>query len=118
MERKGAASLDERSINVLKRVGGGLDLRIERINQNIGRVYVVDERGEAQKLPTSAEGGPMIKMEDGEGGEVAPHNQEFLYMYAESYRVKVNEVEIMRLDQQKQHTIMAPREMEHERIEM
>ena len=55
MEFKGSASLHNDDINVLKNVHGGLDLRIERINQNIGRVYVVDQNGNAHQLPLNAQ---------------------------------------------------------------
>jgi hypothetical protein len=118
MEFKGAASLHNPNINVLKNVYGGLDLRVERINQNIGRVYVVDQNGNAQQLPINAQGNPVITMADRVNANVAPHNNEFLYVYADSYTVSVNGSVVMRLDQQKQHTIMAPKAIMHEKIEL
>ena len=57
-------------------------------------------------------------MADKVGANVQPHNNEFLYVFADSYTVSVNGAVIMRLDQQKQHSIMAPRGVTHERLEM
>ncbi len=118
MEFKGSASLHNANINVLKNIYNGLDMRIERINQNIGRVYVVDQNGNAQQLPANAQGQPVITMADKVNANVQPHNNEFLYIYADSYTVSVNGNVIMQLDQQKQHSIRAPKNMMHEKIEV
>jgi hypothetical protein len=112
MEFKGSASLHNNNIDVIKNVSGNLDLRIDRVNANIGRVYVVDQNGNAQPMPGN------ITMLDKAGGAVLAHNNEFLYIYADSYSVLVNNQVIVRLDQQKQHSLMAPKHIVHEKIEM
>jgi hypothetical protein len=82
MEFKGSASLHNGNINVLKNVlnnvHNNLDLRVERVNQNIGRVYVVDQEGNAQPIP------PAISMADRVGAAVAPHNDEFHFLHERS----------------------------------
>jgi hypothetical protein len=118
MEFKGFASLHNGNINVLRNVHGNIDMRIERVNQNIGRVYVVDQQGNAQPLPTNAQGLPIITMADRVNAPVQPHNNEFLYIFGDSFTVSVNGNVVMRLDPQKQHSIMAPRALTHERIEL
>jgi len=118
MEFKGSASLTNNNINVLKHVIGGLDLRIEAINQNIGRVYVVDQGGNMQPLPVNAQGLPVITMVDRAGIAVAPHNNEFLYIYGDSFVVSVDGLPVMRLDQQKQHSLMAQKQLQHDKIEL
>ena len=118
MELKGSASLTNRNINVLKHVIGELDIRVEAINHNIGRVYVVDQGGNMQPLPVDAQGQPLITMVDRAGVPIAPHNNEFLYIYGDSFVVSVNGEPVMRLDQQKQHSLMAQRQLQHDKIEL
>jgi hypothetical protein len=118
MEFKGNASLTNRNINILKNVSGGLDLRVEAINHNIGRVYFVDQGGNMQPLPANAQGQPIITMVDRAGTPVVPHNNEFLYIYGDSFVVSVNGVPVMRLDQQKQHSLLAQRQLQHDKIEL
>jgi hypothetical protein len=117
MEFKGSASLGNRNINALKKVFGDLDLRIERINQNVGRVYVVDQVGNMQPLPLRPNGRPVITMVDRAGMDVAPHNEEFLYVFGDSFSVAVNGDIVLCLDLQKQHSVLAPRAVRHEKIE-
>lgn len=117
MEFKGSASLSNHDINVLKNIHESLDLRIERVNQNVGRVYVVDQGGNSQPLPLQPNGQPVITMADRAGMDVAAHNNEFLYVYGDSFTVAVNGITVVRLDMQKQHSVMAGRNMRHEKIE-
>ena len=87
-------------------------------DHNIGRVYVVDQGGNMQPLPVNAQGQPIITMVDRAGAAVAPHNNEFLYIYGDSFVVSVNGITVMRLDQQKQHSLMALRQLQHDKIEL
>jgi len=120
MEFKGCASLTNHKINVLKlkNLIGGLDMRVEAINHNIGRVYVVDKGGNSQPIPVNEEEKPIITMIDGAGRRVPPYNNEFLYIHGDSFVVSVNGTPIMRLEQQKQHSIVAQQQLQHEEIEL
>jgi hypothetical protein len=117
MEFKSSVSLSNHNINVIKNIYKDLDLRIERVNQNVGRVYVVDQGGNSQPLPIQPNGQPVITMADRAGVDVAAYNNEFLYMFGDSFTVSVNGNTVVRLDMQKQHSLVAARNMHHEKIE-
>jgi len=118
MEFKGSASLTNRNINILRHVIGGLDMRVEAINHNIGRVYVVDQGGNTQPIPVNAQGQPIITMVDRAGTPVPPHNNEFLYIHGDNFVISVNGTPIMRLDQQRQHSLMAQKQLQYDKIEL
>jgi len=84
MEFKGFASLTNHDINILKNIHEDLDLRIERVNHNVGRVYVVDKGGNSQNLPLHPDGNPIIIVADRVGMNVVAYNNEYLYVYGES----------------------------------
>ncbi len=117
MEFKGCASLTNNNINILKNVYNACDLRIESINQNVGKIYIVDQGGNKQPLPNGPNG-PVFTMTDRGGAPVAPYNDEFLYIYADSFTVFVNGQAVLKLDQQKQHSMHAPNHIQHDKIEM
>jgi hypothetical protein len=117
MEFKSSVSLSNHDINVLKNIYKDLDLRIQRVNQNVGRVYVVDQGGNSQPLPIQPNGQPVITMADRAGVGVAAYNNEFLYVFGDSFTVSVNGNTVVRLDMQKQHSLMAARNVHHEQIE-
>ncbi|PNW77222.1 hypothetical protein CHLRE_10g427400v5 [Chlamydomonas reinhardtii] len=117
MEFKGSASLHNNDINVLRNVYGGMDMRIERVTASIGRVYLVDQGGNKQQLPVDAQGQLVVTVVDNTNTQIPPHNDEFLFMFADSFIVSVNGVMLMRLDQQRQHAIRAPQTLVHEILE-
>ena len=84
MRWKGSFSYNDDNINLIRNVDSGLDLRIERINQNVARVYLVDQNGNAQAMPAH------ITMQDGLGAGVAPHNNEFLIIWGDRFSVLVH----------------------------
>jgi len=94
-----------------------MDLRVERINQNVGRVYLVDQGGNKQPLPMGPNG-PVMTMTDSCGVVVAPYNNEFLYVYGDSFTVSVNGQPVLQLDMLRQHSIRAPTHIVHDKIEV
>ena len=117
MEFKGCASLTNNNINILKNIYNGMDLRVDSINQNVGRIYVVDQGGNMQPLPIGPNG-PVFTMTDRVGAAVAAHNNEFLYVYGDSFTVYINGQALLKLDLQKQHSMHAPSHIQHYKIEM
>lgn len=116
MEVKGCTSLTDDDIDILKGVHNALDLRVERINQNVGRIYLADRGGNKQRLPTGPQG-PVLTMTDGGGAAVAPYNEEFLYVHGDSFTVSVNGQPVLRLDMQRQHSLRAPRHIVHDKLQ-
>ena len=81
LECKVNASLADDSINVLKNVHNGLDLRVQRINPHVGRIYMADAAGNMQPLPAAK------TMNDNVVAAVAPCNNEFFYAWVDSFTV-------------------------------
>lgn len=117
MEFKGCTSLTSNNINVLKYVYNSMDLRVERVNQNVGRIYLVDQGGNKQPLPMGPNG-PVLTMVDRGGAVVAPYNNEFLYVYGDNFTVSINGQPVLQLDMQRQHSMRAPAHIVHDTIEV
>lgn len=112
MRYKGTFSYSNDDVSLVRNVDNGLDLRIERINQNVARVCSVDHNGNLQPMPAH------ITMQDGFGASVVPHNNEFLIVWGDSSSVSVHNQVVVKIDVHKQQAIMARDCLVHETIQM
>lgn len=108
MEYKGFVSYANDNVNVLKNVYNSLDMRIQRITNTIGRVYLVDQTGTKRSIPMGENNSPLLTMYDKDGIPVLPYNDEFLFTVDNSFNVYMNGQMFIQLVQQKQHAIRAP----------
>ena len=84
--------------------GTQLTIRFERINNNVARVYFVDQFQAQQAVPAN------ITMQDGSGAVVAPFLNNFLVSWGVSFTLLLNNHPYMYLNQEKQQSIMGPAE--------
>lgn len=99
--KKGTYSYLQDNVNYVV-IDPNLTIRIERINNNIARVYVVDANNVQQPIPQH------ITMMDHANVHVNPFQNNFLITWVDSYTLLVNGQAFMKLSNQKQQSISAP----------
>ena len=77
-------------------------IRIERINNNIAKVYLVDAQSVQRPIPAN------VTMADAAGDAVVPYHNEFLITWVDSYMLYVNGQAHMALNNQRQQAISGP----------
>lgn len=103
---KGSFSFREDNVNWV-RLDDQRRIRIERISNDVARVYLVDEAGNQLPMPGD------LTMADETGGQVAVVADAFFIAWVGSYSIRRGGVTVMDLTQQKQHSIKALAAMEH-----
>lgn len=102
MLKKGAFSYQNDDINYLRITGTNLTIRVERINNDVARVYIVNQHHVQQQIPAN------ITMRDATNNVIHPFGDNFLISWSNSYILEVDGVVFMTLNQQKQQSIMGP----------
>lgn len=75
---------------------------MERVNNNVARVYLVDQQQAQVPIP------PHVAMQDSAGNAMPPFLHNFMITWADSFTLTVDGQPFMRLDQQRQQSIEAP----------
>lgn len=101
LSKKGSFSYKQDNVNYLV-LDENTTIKIERINNNVARVYLVDAQQVQQPIP------PHVTMTDSAGGVVAPFLNNFLITWVDSYTLAVNGQPHMVLNNQKQQSIRGP----------
>ena len=101
LSRKGSFSYLHDNVNYVQ-LDPNLTARIERINNNVARLYLVVNNAVQQPVPAH------ITVTDGGGQQVPPFMNNFLITWVDSYTVHVNGNVFIRLNNQKQQSISAP----------
>ena len=96
MSAKGCFSYENDTINGFN-IGDNLQLRVERVNNNVAAVTVTD--GNGTQLPAIPS---HIKLRDAAGVNVPPYNNAFLITWVDSYTIQVGGVDTVWIMQQKQ----------------
>jgi len=78
--------------------GQAMQIRVERVNNNIASISVTDVNGNPQPVP------PAMTLVDGTNTTVPPRNNEFLITWIDSYTLKVAGVDTLWLHNQKQQS--------------
>lgn len=84
--------------------GAPLQVRIQGLTPAVARIYVCDAIGNKLAMPVGAAG--LTLLEAG-GGYIAPHNDEFLITWADSYILKVAGTDSLWVTNQKQQSFQA-----------
>lgn len=100
LSKKGNFSYLQDNVNYVE-IDGQLTLRIERINDNIARLFLVDHLGVQQPFPN------RIRVTNLVGHVQAPFLNNVLITWVDSYTVTVDDEVFMRLNNQKQQSISA-----------
>ena len=79
-----------------------LCIRIERIDDNIARIFLVNAASVQQPVPAH------ITLTNSRGAHIPIHMNEFLITWVESYTLSVNGQPYMLLNNQKQQSIFGP----------
>eukprot|EP00611_Tribonema_gayanum_P028451 TRINITY_DN731_c0_g2_i8.p1 TRINITY_DN731_c0_g2~~TRINITY_DN731_c0_g2_i8.p1 ORF type:complete len:115 (+),score=15.45 TRINITY_DN731_c0_g2_i8:227-571(+) len=79
-----------------------LTVRIERINNNVARLYLVGPNNVQVDVP------PHVQVVDQAGAQIAPFMQNFLITWVDSYVMTVNGQVFLKLSNQKQQSLSAP----------
>ena len=98
---KGSFSYQQDNVTYLD-LDGNLTIRIERINNDVARVFLVDAQQVQQPVPAS------VVMMDAAGVAVPPFLDNFLITWANSYTLSMNGQPHMILTSQKQQAIKGP----------
>lgn len=101
LTKKDSFSYLEENVNYLQ-IDGALSLRIERINNNMARAYIVNAENAQQPVP------PHITMADSVGLRVLPFLENFLITWSASYVLSINGQPNMILNNRKQQSIIGP----------
>ena len=101
MQRKGAFSYQQDNCNYL-RLNDHLTIRVERVTQDVARVYLVDNHTVQQPIPAN------VSMQDEAGVGVPPFLNNFLVSWVNSYSLSVDNQPVMQLNRQKQQAIAGP----------
>lgn len=99
--KKGSFSYRQDNVNYLA-LDDKLTIRIERINNNVARVYLVDGQQVQQPVPA------YVGMTNGAGAAVPPLQNAFFITWFDSYVLSVNGQPYMTLNNQKQQSIDGP----------
>lgn len=97
---KGSFSYLQDNVNFV-RITANLDLGIQRLDNNVARVYLVNAQSVEQNIPA------WIQMSSLAGAPVARLGQSWFITWAESYIVTVNGQPFMRLTNQRQQALAA-----------
>ncbi|KAG2451914.1 hypothetical protein HYH02_003689 [Chlamydomonas schloesseri] len=81
--------------------------RLERINNSVARVYLVDNDNVQVAVPNN------LTMTDQAGNVVAPYMQNFLITWVESYTLTLNGQVVMRINNGRQQSILARPDAAH-----
>ncbi|BDA47680.1 hypothetical protein COCOBI_10-5310 [Coccomyxa sp. Obi] len=98
---KGSFSYTQNNVNFMD-LDNGLTIRIECIDEEIARVYLVDAHGVQQPIPAN------ITMINAAGHVLPIVNDMFLITWINSYTLSVNGQPRMVLNNQKQQAINGP----------
>ncbi|EIE26306.1 hypothetical protein COCSUDRAFT_58847 [Coccomyxa subellipsoidea C-169] len=101
LTNKGSFSYLQDNVNYLQ-IDGALSIRIERINNNVARVYIANAENVQQPVP------PHITMADSAGAPVLPFLENFLITWFGSYVLSINGQPHMILNNQKRQSIIGP----------
>ena len=101
LTEKGSFSYLQDNIRYLQ-IDGALSIRIERITDDVARVYIANAENVQQPVPQH------ITMANSTGAPVRPYRENFLITWFDSYVLSVNEQPHMILDNQKQQSITGP----------
>ena len=96
--KKGIFSYREHDVNYLV-LNDKLTTRIERITNDVARVYLVDGQQVQQPVPAN------VGMTDGAGAAVPPFQNAFFVTWSTSYTLTVDGQPYMHLNNQKQQSI-------------
>ena len=97
---KGSFSFLQDRINYV-RINPNLELRIQRVDGNVARVFLVDQESVEQPIPA------YVQMTTLAGVPVGRLGNNFLIVWAESYLVTVNGVLFLRLKHERQQSLTA-----------
>lgn len=97
---KGIFSYLQDNVNFV-RITANLDLRIQRLDNNVARVYLVDAQSVEQHVPA------WIQMSSLAGVPVARFGHSWFITWAESYIVTANGQPVVRLTNQRQQALAA-----------
>ena len=101
MNKKGSFSYLNDSVNYME-LDANLTIRIEKININAARVYLVDAGQVQQPIP------PHVTMQTATGVAIGPFMNNFIITWADSYTLFVHGQPYMYLNQQKKQSILGP----------
>ena len=101
LTKKGSFSYLQDNVKYLQ-IDETLSIRIERINNNVARVYIANAENVQQPVP------PHITMADSAGAPVRPFEENFLITWFDSYVLSIHGQPHMILNNQKQQSITGP----------
>ena len=102
LTKKGSFSYTQDTVNFVA-INNNLRVKIERINNAIARVSLVNAQSQEVALPAN------IHMQQNDGAPNPPAFNGFLISWVDSYTLFVGEEPYMELNNQKQQSISAPR---------
>nr|CAG8541270.1 12379_t:CDS:1 [Entrophospora candida] len=80
--------------------------RVEKINQNVARIYFVNNNGIEIPIPA------CVSLRDTTNNEdVNPYGEDFLIAWTSNYTFFLNSVELFRLENQKQQAVMGTQDV-------
>eukprot|EP00611_Tribonema_gayanum_P028837 TRINITY_DN7534_c0_g1_i1.p2 TRINITY_DN7534_c0_g1~~TRINITY_DN7534_c0_g1_i1.p2 ORF type:complete len:112 (+),score=27.64 TRINITY_DN7534_c0_g1_i1:197-532(+) len=83
-------------------IDGNLTARIERINNDVARLYIVGTNNVQVPVP------PHIQLVNETGAQIAPFMDNFLIIWIGSYALTVNGQIFLKLGNQRQQLLSAP----------
>ncbi len=101
LSKKGSFLFVQENVNYLQ-LDNDLSIRIQRIDDDVARVYIVNAQNEQQPVP------PHIRMANSAGAPVLPFLDNFIITWINSYVLSVNGQTHMVLNNQKQQSISGP----------
>ena len=97
---KGSFSYKNDNVNTIV-VNPDMTAKIERINNNIARIYLVDSHNVQVPFP------PNLTIVDSTGQLVPPFQDNVLITWVDSYVMRDGNVDVFQLDNQKQQSLRA-----------
>ncbi|KAG2428414.1 hypothetical protein HXX76_011534 [Chlamydomonas incerta] len=101
LNKKGNFSYLNERVNWV-RLDAVMTAKVERISNSVARVYLVDNNDAQVAVPDN------VTMMDEDGNVVAPLNQDLFITWMVSYTLTLNGQVVMRVDNERQQSIMAP----------
>ncbi|KAG2483478.1 hypothetical protein HYH03_017660 [Edaphochlamys debaryana] len=106
LNKKATFSYLDQNVNWV-RLDGNFIVKVERLNNHVARVYLVDNANAQQQVPAN------MAMTDSEGNRFPPYKDNFMITWADSYTLTFNGQVVLRLNNQKEQAFLALPNAEH-----